>query len=130
MDAATRNLVRRRAGQRCEYCALHQDQSPLAALQLEHIRPRKHNGTDDLDNLALACIDCNLHKGTNIAGYDPRTGTLTELFNPRRQVWSEHFEWRGLEIRGLTAVGRTTVAVLELNGEDRLELRSVIQRAE
>jgi hypothetical protein len=125
MDAATRNLIRRRAGDRCEYCGLHQDQSPLASLQLEHIRPRKHNGTDDLDNLALACIDCNLHKGTNVAGYDPQTGALTELFNPRRQVWSEHFEWRGLEISGLTAVGRTTVAVLELNGEDRLELRSV-----
>jgi hypothetical protein len=130
MDAATRNLVRRRAGDRCEYCRLHQDQSPLASLQLEHIRPRKHNGTDDLDNLALACIDCNLHKGTNVAGYDSQTGTLTELFNPRRQVWSEHFEWRGLEIRGLTAVGRTTVAMLDLNGQDRLELRSISQQAD
>ena len=54
MDAATRNLVRRRAGDRCEYCGLHQDLSPLAALQIEHVRPRKHGGTDDPDNLALA----------------------------------------------------------------------------
>src|SRR4051812_10099455 len=127
MDAATRNLVRQRAGNRCEYCGLHQNQSPLASLQLEHIRPIKHQGTDDADNLALACIDCNLHKGTNVAGYDPLTGALTELFHPRRQVWAEHFERRGALIVGLTAVGRTTVAVLELNADDRVELRTVSQ---
>src|SRR3954463_15990336 len=121
MDAATRTLIRHRAGDRCEYCRLHQDQSPLASPQIEHIRPRKHHGTDDPDNLASACIDCNLHKGTNVAGYDPLTGTLTELFHPRRQVWSDHFVWRGLEIVGLTAVGRTTVDVLELNSAERLE---------
>src|SRR4051794_5811632 len=124
MDAATRNFVRQRAGDRCEYCGLHQDLSPLASHQIEHIRPRNHRGTDDEYNLALACIDCNLHKGTNVAGYDPQTGALTELFNPRRQVWSEHFERRGLLILGLTPVGRTTVAVPELNSDDRLELRA------
>lgn len=127
MDAATRNLVRQRAGNRCEYCGLRQDQSPLASLQIEHIRPHKHNGTGEANNLTLACIDCNLHKGTNIAGYDPLTGALTELFNPRRQLWAEHFEWQGTLIVGITAIGRTTVAVLELNSEDRLELRTVSQ---
>ena len=133
MDAATRNLVRRRAGDRCEYCGLHQFLSPLASLQVEHIRPRKHGGSDDADNLALACIDCNLHKGTNVAGYDLQTDALTELFHPRRQVWSAHFERRGaggVVIAGLTAVGRTTVAVLDLNSDDRLELRSVSEDAE
>ena len=124
MDAAVRNLVRRRAGDRCEYCGLHQAQSPLAALHLEHIRPRKHGGTDDADNLALACVDCNLHKGTNVAGYDPQTGTLTELYHPRRQNWAEHFEWREVFIVGRTAIGRTTVDVLNLNSEERLQLRT------
>jgi len=130
MDAATRNFVRERAGDRCEYCGLHQDLSPLASHHIEHIRPRKHRGTDEEHNLALACINCNLHKGTNVAGYDPQTGTLTELFNPRRQVWSEHFERRGLLLLGLTTVGRTTVAVLELNSEDRLELRALTEPGE
>jgi HNH endonuclease len=125
MDVATRNLVRQRAGDRCEYCHLHQDLSPLASLHVEHVRPRKHGGSDEADNLALACIACNLHKGTNVAGYDPQTGDLTELFNPRCQSWSDHFERRGVLILGRTAVGRTTVAVLELNSEERLELRAV-----
>ena len=97
----------------------------MAALQIEHIRPRKHQGNDDLDNLALACIDCNLHKGTNVAGYDPETGTLTPLFHPRHHRWSDHFHWSGVVIVGLTPIGRTTVTVLDLNGLDRVELRSL-----
>jgi hypothetical protein len=128
MDAATRNHVRQRAGQRCEYCGLHEDQSPLAALHIEHILPKKHGGVDDLENLALACIDCNLHKGSNVAGYDPETGQLTELFSPRRHRWSDHFEWRGAVILGTTPIGRTTVEVLRMNAEERLQLRMASSR--
>jgi hypothetical protein len=123
MNAATRSLVRHRANFRCEYCGLHQDQSPLAALHVEHVLPRKHGGTDDVDNLALACIDCNLRKGSNVAGYDPETGELTRLYHPRSQSWQEHFERQGAMLIGKTAVGRTTIEVLQLNAEDRLRLR-------
>jgi hypothetical protein len=125
MDEATRQLVRQRAGNRCEYCRLHQDQSPLATLHIEHIRSKKHGGTDEPENLALACIDCNLHKGTDVAGYDNVTNNLTELFHPRRHAWTDHFEWQGVLIIGTTAIGRTTAQVLQLNSEDRLELRIV-----
>jgi hypothetical protein len=123
MDAAARDLVRRRAGCRCEYCGLREDQSPLAAMHVEHILPKKHGGADDLDNPALACIDCDLHKGSNVAGYDPETRQLTELLSPRRHRWDEHFEWRGVFIVGKTAIGRTAVQVLQLNAEERLQLR-------
>lgn len=95
----------------------------MASLHVEHILPRKHGGGDDLDNLALACIDCNLRKGSNVAGYDPETGLLTELFHPRKHPWSEHFERRGIMIVGKTPVGRTTIGVLQLNAEERLQLR-------
>ena len=125
MDPRTRALVRERAGNRCEYCQLHQTESPLAALHVEHIGPKVHGGTDGLDNLALACIDCNLHKGANLTGIDPETGQVTVLFNPRQQPWDEHFEWLGIRIHGRTAIGRTTVRVLDLNSDDQLALRSV-----
>jgi hypothetical protein len=75
------------------------------------------------DNLALACIDCNLHKGTNLTGIDPQTNEVTELFHPRRQNWEDHFEWRGIHLIGKTAVGRTTVRVLRMNSEDQIALR-------
>jgi 5-methylcytosine-specific restriction endonuclease McrA len=60
MDAAILRAVRRRARNRCEYRGLRQEDSPLAALHVEHVRPKKHSGTDEFNNLALACIDCNL----------------------------------------------------------------------
>ena len=124
MDERTKARVRERAGKRCEYCKLHQDDSPLAALHVEHVLPRFHGGNDDLDNLALACIDCNLHKGTNLTGIDPQTNQVTELFHPRQQRWEDHFAWRGIYVVGKTAVGRTTIRVLNMNSEDQLALRS------
>ena len=125
MDAATRKSVRIRAANRCEYCLLHQDQSPLATLQIEHIVPKKHGGTDDLENLAIACIDCNLAKSSNIAGYDPDTSLMTRLFNPRNDHWDDHFEIQGAYILGKTPIGRTTVHVLNMNSEEQLALRAV-----
>jgi 5-methylcytosine-specific restriction endonuclease McrA len=124
VGATTRAQVRERAHDTCEYCQLHQDDSPLAALHIEHIVPKIHGGTDDPDNLALACIDCNLHKGTNLTGIDPQTNEVTELFHPRRQHWDDHFGWRGIHLIGKTAVGRTTVRVLDMNSEDQIALRS------
>jgi len=124
MKPSTRASVQERAGHRCEYCQLHQEDSPLAVMHVEHIIPRIHGGTDDLDNLALACIDCNLHKGPNLVGIDPETERLTDLFHPRRHRWEDHFEWRGIYLVGKTAIGRTTVRVLNMNSEDQLALRS------
>ncbi|HWN11484.1 MAG TPA: HNH endonuclease [Pyrinomonadaceae bacterium] len=124
IGSQTRAQVRERAQNACEYCHLHQDDSPLAALHIEHIIPRIHGGSDGLDNLALACIDCNLHKGTNLTGIDPQTGELTELFHPRRQEWEDHFEWQGIYLVGKTSMGRTTIRVLSINSEDQVALRS------
>ena len=74
MDAELRAAVRERAGERCEYCQRRQADSPLIPLQIEHVVPRKHGGSDQLENLALACAECNLHKGSNLTGIDPESG--------------------------------------------------------
>ena len=124
MSPATRARVRERAGHRCEYCQLRQENSPLAVLHVEHIIPRFHGGSDDPDNLALACIDCNLRKGPNLTGIDPETQRVTELFHPRRHRWDDHFEWRGIRVVGKSAIGRATIRVLHMNSEDQLALRS------
>lgn len=123
MTAITRALVKERAEHRCEYCQTHQEDSPLAALHIEHIRPLKHGGTDDESNLCLACIDCNLHKGPNLTGIDPFTDAVTQLFHPRQQQWDDHFRWDGIQIVGISAVGRTTIRVLCMNSDEQLELR-------
>ena len=123
MNEKTKARVRERAAYRSEFCQLSQSDSPLAALRIEHIIPKFHGGSDALDNLALACIDCNLHKGPNLTGIDPDTDTVTELFHPRRDRWIEHFEQRGIYLIAKTAVGRTTIRVLNMNSEDQLALR-------
>ncbi|HWD92847.1 MAG TPA: HNH endonuclease signature motif containing protein [Verrucomicrobiae bacterium] len=87
MNERTKARVRERAENCCEYCRLDQNDSPLAALHIEHITPKIHGGTDDFNNLALACIDCNLHKGPNLTGIDPQTKKITPLFHPRRDNW-------------------------------------------
>ena len=124
IGARTKAPVRECAQNTCEYCTLRQDDSPLAALHIEHIVPKIHGGTDNPDNLALACIDCNLHKGTYLTGIDPHTNEVTELFRPRRQNWDDYFEWRGIHLIGKTAIDRTTVRVLNINSEDQIALRS------
>ena len=95
--------------------AIARKPTPLIIFHVEHIVARKHNGSDQLDNLALACPECNLHKGSNLTGIDPDSGLVTRLFDPRTQIWSEHFVWEGLRIVGQTAVGRTTNWMLDLN---------------
>ncbi len=126
MDGPLRQRVRQRAGNRCEYCRLRQEHDPFHPFHVEHIIARQHGGPDDLQNLALACHQCNLHKGTNLTGLDPDTNVVTRLFDPRRAPWEEHFTWDGPFISGRTATGRTTVWLLEMNSQERVELRRLL----
>jgi hypothetical protein len=120
-----RQLVWKRAGECCEYCRVQQlfDPRPFG---IDHIRPQYHHGPTVSDNLCLACFQCNSFKAVNVAGYDPDTGQLTELFQPRRDAWGEHFEFDGGRVVGKTAVGRTTVDVLRMNLPERVEHRQLL----
>jgi len=117
-----RRSVRSRAGDRCEYCLLRQENCEFAH-HVEHIVARQHLTSNTLDNLALACHFCNRKKGPNLTGIDPMTGEITVLFHPRRDNWPDHFRWNGPLIEGLSAIGRTTVSVLALNDGKRMRLR-------
>ena len=123
MNRALARKVRERARGRCEYCGIAQSGFPLP-FQIDHIISEKHHGETAEDNLAFACTHCNLYKGPNIAGRDSISGELTPLFNPRTDLWDEHFTFVGRHIVGRTAVGRVTVQVLEVNTLDRLALRA------
>lgn len=128
MDASVRALVRRRAGNRCEYCWLTQEHLPFSPCQGEHMIPRKHGGNDDPTTLALACDRCNAPKGSNLTGLDPETGEIVPLFNPREHSWETHFHLSDVTIVGLTAIGRTTVRVLNMNAARRVRLRAGLTR--
>ena len=131
MDDETKQFVRRRAEDRCEYCGVHQRYYPDFTFHTEHIVARQHRGPDELGNLALACHLCNNKKGPNLSGIDPDTGELTRLFNPRTDIWNAHFrlEGDGL-ILGLTPIGRTPAYVLGMNVAVRVQIRRVIVHLE
>jgi hypothetical protein len=119
--------VRSRAGDRCEYCHLPQSIS-LIRHPIDHVIAQQHHGRTTPENLALSCAFCNRHKGPNIAGVDPDTAAVIPLYNPRNQVWDEHFVWNGVILIGRTPTGRATVDVLAINEPSNLRLR--VQLAE
>jgi hypothetical protein len=96
---------------------------PEYPFQVDHIIAKKHHGEDKLDNLVWACSACNLGKSSNLSGRDLDTGRTVELFNPRELRWTEHFEWQGAKLQGLTACGRATENVLNINIERRVRIR-------
>jgi HNH endonuclease len=118
--------VRHRAAGRCEYCLFPESASELP-FHIDHIIAQKHGGQSKSENLAWACFSCNLRKGPNIAGLDPETGGLMPLFNPRTDGWTDHFAWDGLLLRGKTAIGRATVAVLDINHVDSVTVREALR---
>ena len=123
MNTVKRRRVWQRARSRCEYCRLHQDYEPYYRFHVEHIIAKQHRGGDALDNLALACHHCNHCKGTNLSSVDPLSKYVVRLFHPRRQKWTRHFRLVGARVVGRTRCGRATVAVLDMNLRDRVELR-------
>lgn len=94
------------------------------SFHIEHVIPRQHGGLTVEENIALACPNCNFHKGPNLTGIDPDSHEVSRLFHPRNDKWSEHFHVEAGRIMGTTTIGRTTVWLLKMNDEDQLALRA------
>ena len=58
------------------------------------------------------CQTCEANSGQTM-----QVDHIDPLFNPRTQVWSEHFAWidGGTRVRGLSPIGRATVTRLRMN---------------
>ena len=97
---------------------------------MEHIVPRSRGRTDALANRALACQGCNNRKYNHTDTFDPISGEQVALYNPRQQLWHEHFTWNEdyTLMLGLTRVGRATVERLQLNRDGVVNLRRVLAR--
>ena len=124
-----RQRVSARAGDRCEYCK-YPASLTSGAFQVDHIIPISSGGADDLSNVCWACGSCNNHKNTAITNTDPQTSDIVPLFNPRRDLWSDHFAWDTADdtrMIGRTAIGRATVERLRLNHDGVVNLRGVLK---
>lgn len=61
ISGTLRYEVLKRAQFHCELCGIAHE---IRALEVDHIQPRKHGGTDDLSNLQALCWQCNSMKGS------------------------------------------------------------------
>jgi hypothetical protein len=114
-DELRRQVIERAQG-RCEYCHLHQDDAPEPH-HIDRIIAIKHGGRTVIENLALACARCNRYKGSDFAAIDPATQQPVPLFNPRLQIWSDHFALQEARLIGQTLTGRLTLALLRINDD-------------
>ena len=119
-----KNKIRQESQYRCGYCLTPQEIVSMP-LEIEHLHPIAEGGTDEAENLWLACRNCNGFKHAKTYAIDPQTNTETSLFNPRQQAWSEHFQFNEdkTEIIGKTSCGRATVIALRLNFEQAVKAR-------
>jgi 5-methylcytosine-specific restriction endonuclease McrA len=110
----------------CEYCLM--PEAFLASIfHVDHIRSRKHSGKTILSNLAYACPHCNQNKGSDIATFDDETDeTIVRFFNPRKDIWHDHFEINNGEILPKTAIGNATIKILDFNQPERIILRQAL----
>lgn len=107
---SVKEKIEKRANKLCEYCLCPAEFSSNP-FSIEHIFPLSKGGSSDLENLALACQGCNNYKSTKVNAFDAISQTTAKFYNPRKDVWKEHFVWSEdfSEIVGLTAKGRVTI---------------------
>ena len=117
ISKALRKQVTERAKGYCEYCQTAQ--AIVIEMEIDHVLPESAGGETQLSNLCLACISCNTFKHDFLTEIDPITNEQVSLFNPRIQMWIDHFEWNenGTKIVGLSPIGRATVERLQMNRE-------------
>lgn len=128
MTEAVRSFVRDRAQGCCEYCRA-QAKFSHDPFSVEHITPVVKGGTDDPENLAWSCLGCNNYKFTATSTYDLLTTQMVPLFNPRTDIWGDHFRWSKdfSVVIGLTPTGRATVERLQMNRPGLVNLRMVLR---
>ena len=127
--ATIRRVIIKRALDRCEYCLLPAEWAGIPH-HIDHIVPLKHGGAAHEENLAYACFECNLAKGSDIAAFDPLTGDMTRLFHPRLDEWSTHFRLDKDHLIGMDAIGRATAHLLHFNEPPRVQQRNLLIAAD
>lgn len=120
-----RRSVAERARHRCEYCQIGENDAFLG-FQVDHIISVKHGGPTALDNLAWACFACNNNKGSNVGTVLLPDRRFVRLFNPREDIWDNHFDLDNAVVYSKTDIGAATIKVLKLNDVDRIIERQTL----
>ncbi len=114
-----RNEVAQRASYSCEYCLLDEVKTGLFC-EVDHVIGVKHGGPTEINNLAYACFNCNRNKGSDLASIDWDTEEIVRFYNPRSDIWAEHFRFDRYAILPTTQIGKVTQTILRFNDPKRL----------
>lgn len=117
-----RNQIAQRAAYSCEYCLIDEFKTGLFC-EVDHIIGVKHSGPTEINNLAYACFNCNRNKGSDLASIDWKTKEIIRFYNPRSDIWAEHFSLSGYQIVPFTQIGKVTEIILRFNEPKRLRER-------
>ena len=118
-----RSFVAKRAENCCEYCKITEDIS-LYTFQIDHIISLKHGGKTVVENLAYSCFLCNNSKGSDVGTVFQPDMNFIRLFNPRIDIWDEHFTYEDCIFHAKSLISEATIKVLKLNDIDRIIERS------
>jgi hypothetical protein len=83
MDRHTQNAVYEKYGFKCFYCGT----TEKTTYQVEHRLPRSKGGTDDLENLVVACVKCNYEKMDSVSEEWKNVGLYTSKKTGRQKVY-------------------------------------------
>lgn len=106
-----RQIVRRAYNFACGYCGVREKDAG-SELELDHFKPRRSSGGDELENLVYCCTTCNRLKGDFWAA----SATDKRLLHPKRDDLTGHLrqETDGL-FTALTKTGEFHLSRLRLN---------------
>lgn len=76
----TRRNIFARDNHQCQYCGKRFAKQDLT---VDHVIPRSRGGGDSWDNLVLACVRCNLKKGSRT----PEEANMPLIRHPSRPQW-------------------------------------------
>jgi len=90
----TRSAIYERDGHKCQYCG------STRKLTIDHIMPKSKGGTDDWDNLVVACSSCNIKKSNKLLEHtgmklarrpvQPRTYLDVIISKTNNKEWREY----------------------------------------
>jgi hypothetical protein len=125
ISKSIRRLVAERASYCCEYCHFNEFDRFLT-FEVDHVISLKHGGGNEIDNLAYICPHCNQHKGTDLTTFIDTYDNIILLFNPRKQLWVEHFYIENGLVVDKTVIGKATIKLLKMNDIDLIILRQLL----
>ena len=126
-----RREVVERAEERCEYCRTHQNNTAFGC-EVDHILSEKHMGRTESQNLALSYFFATaIRAATSAPSVQRKTRKSSAFFNPRIDVWAEHFALDAEQrMIPLTDIGRVTARILGFNAENSLLERQALDEEE